>query len=108
MLLNRLDLALTLAAGLLCLTSLLPGCTRPDPRIVVGPITAVLPPQADLCGLAGLHMLIGQNFVTLADQALIGILRVVWPGQEISSDIVPTRLNAQVSDQGLILKLSCG
>jgi len=53
-------------------------------------------------------MLIGQDFVSLADQPLLGSLRVIWPGQEVTSDILPTRLNAEVSDQGLILGLSCG
>lgn len=105
----RLDLAnLTATLLLVCAVCLLPGCSRPDPRHIIGPMAAVLPPQPDLCGLVRLDILIGQDFVSLADQPLVGPLRVVWPGQEITSDIVPRRLNAQVSDQGLIQTLSCG
>lgn len=103
----RLNLA-TATALMLCTASFLQSCIRPDPRQIVGSMASVLPPQPDLCGLVRLDMLIGQDFVRLADQPLVGTLRVVWPGQEITADIVPTRLNAQVSDQGLILGLSCG
>ena len=93
---------------LLCVTAFAPACSRLAPQHPVGPMAAVLPPQPDLCGLVRLDMLIDQDFISLADQPLSGSLRVIWPGQEITSGIVPTRLNAEVSDQGLILGLSCG
>ena len=106
---DRLDLAsffrITL---LLCAVGQTVACTRPTPPQRVGTMAAVLPLQPDLCGLIRLNRLIGQNFVQLADQPLVGTLRVVWPGQEITSNVVPTRLNAQVNDEGLILGLSCG
>ncbi len=105
----RLDLAnVTRALVLLAVAPLATGCNRSLPRQSVGLLAVVLPPQPDLCGLSRLDMLIGQDFVSLADQPLVGTLRVIWPGQEITSDIVATRLNAEVSDQGLILGLSCG
>jgi hypothetical protein len=44
----------------------------------------------------------------LADFRLIGPLRVLWPGQEITNDIVPTRLNAEVDVTGRIQRLICG
>lgn len=96
------------AVMVLCITVSLVGCARPLREVSVGTMAAVLPPQPDLCGLAGLDGMVGQQFVALADQPLIGTLRVVWPGQEITSDIVPTRLNAQITNQGLILGLRCG
>lgn len=106
---NRPDLApIFIALLMLCITSSLTGCTRPMREVSVGTMAAVLPPQPDLCGLVGLGGMIGQEFVGLADQPLVGNLRVIWPGQEITSDIVPSRLNAQVSNQGLILDLRCG
>lgn len=106
---DRLDLVrFTKILLFLSAAAVAPACSRAVAQQTVGPITAVLPPQPDLCGLVRLDMLIGQDFISLADQPLVGSLRVVWPGQEITSGIVPTRLNAEVSDQGLILDLSCG
>ena len=95
-------------AVLLCMSGQVVGCGQIYPNDRVGPIAAVLLPQPDLCGLVSLDRMIGQDFVGLADQQLVGTLRVIWPGQEVTSAIVPTRLNAQVSDQGLITQLSCG
>ena len=106
---DRLDLARFIQILLLLsAAAVAPACSRAVTQQSVGPLAVVLPPQPDLCGLVKLDMLIGQNFVSLADQPLLGNLRVIWPGQEITSGIVPTRLNAEVSDQGLILGLSCG
>jgi len=105
---SRLNVANFISAVLLLwVTGLSLACTRPAPQHRVGPMVAVLPVQPDLCNLVTLNVLIGQDFVSLADQPLVGTLRVIWPGQEITSEIVPTRLNAQVSDQGLILGLAC-
>lgn len=86
----------------------LAGCSRYAPEHIIGPATKVLAPQPDLCNLVSLTPLIGKDFVSLADQSLIGTLRVIWPGQEISAEVIATRLNAQVSDQGLIEQLFCG
>lgn len=106
---HRLDLASFITPTLvLCVAGVLAGCADPAPYQIVGPMAAVLPPQPDLCDLVRLNVLIGQDFIRLADQPLVGTLRVIWPEQEITSEIEPKRLNAQVSDQGLIVALSCG
>ncbi|MBM3616049.1 MAG: hypothetical protein FJX28_11625 [Alphaproteobacteria bacterium] len=68
----------------------------------------MLPPQPDACGLAALDGLRGEPMERLADFRLIGPLRVLWPGQEITNDIVPTRLNAEVDVTGRIMRLRCG
>lgn len=44
----------------------------------------------------------------LADFPINGPLRVLWPGQEITNDLQPQRLNAQVDVTGAILRLLCG
>lgn len=91
---------------LLALCGLLAGCLRPGYRI--GPVDEMLPPQPDACGLAALDALRGEPMERLADFRLIGPLRVLWPGQEITNDIVPTRLNAEVDVTGRIMRLRCG
>lgn len=74
----------------------------------VGPVSKMLKQQPDLCGAAALIDTVGQPFVVLADHKLVGQLRVLWPGQEITDEVVPDRLNAEVTHDQLILRLSCG
>lgn len=97
--------AFALAAGMLALS----GCalwTSPD---VVGPVDEIMfLSQPDTCGLAAVAGLKGKPFTLLAEQPLVGPLRVIWPGQEVMSGLVARRLNVQVSDDGRIIRLSCG
>jgi hypothetical protein len=83
-------LVLGLMAGLVA------GCLRAGPML--GPVDEMLPDLPDSCGLFALSELRGQ----------MGPLRVLWPGQEITNEIVPTRLNAEVDVTGRILRLICG
>ena len=93
----------------LCLTaSLLAGCIGPTYDLRMGPVDEMLPPQPDRCGLAALPDLRGKPMADLADYRLSGPLRVLWPGQEITSEVTATRLNAQVDVTGHILRLMCG
>ena len=77
-------------------------------QVRMGPVSKMLKPQPDLCGAAGLIDVVGQPFTLLADHPLAGPLRILWPGQEITDEVVPTRLNAEVTNDQLILRLSCG
>ena len=74
----------------------------------MGPVAKMLKPQPDLCGAAALIDVVGQPFTLLADHTLVGQLRILWPGQEITDEVVPDRLNAEVTNDQLILRLSCG
>jgi hypothetical protein len=93
-------LVLGLMAGLVA------GCLRAGPML--GPVDEMLPDLPDSCGLFALSELRGQPMERLADFRLMGPLRVLWPGQEITNEIVPTRLNAEVDVTGRILRLICG
>ena len=77
-------------------------------QVRMGPVAKMLKPQPDRCGAAALIDVVGQPFTHLADYQLVGPLRVLWPGQEITDEVVPTRLNAEVTHDQLILRLSCG
>ncbi|GLS88707.1 hypothetical protein GCM10010873_36810 [Cypionkella aquatica] len=77
-------------------------------QVRMGPVSKMLKPQPDLCGAAALIDVVGQPFTQLADYKLAGPLRVLWPGQEITDEVVPDRLNAEVTHDQLILRLSCG
>lgn len=74
----------------------------------MGSVAKMLQPQPDLCGATALIDVVGLPFTELADHALVGPLRVLWPGQEITDEVVPNRLNAEVTNDQLILRLSCG
>ena len=78
----------------------------------VGP--AIVPPmmlasgQVQGCGHDQLTHLTGKPFTELANYRLPGHLRVLRPGQGVTRDLMPDRLNAQVDGAGVILHLFCG
>lgn len=88
------------------------GCDAIGPKRSPG--AAILPPSALValgvqgCGAEGLGASLGKPFPVLADVQMAGHLRVLRPGQGITRDLVPTRLNAEVDGQGRILRLFCG
>lgn len=86
----------------------LAGCFPLAGQMRMGPVDEMLSPQPDQCGLAVLPDLHGAPMARLADFRLIGPLRVLWPGQEITNEVNPTRLNAEVDVTGHILRLMCG
>lgn len=88
--------------------SLLAGCLPFGLPLRMGPVDEMLPLLADTCGLAALPDLRGQEMARLADFRLSGPLRVLWPGQEITNEADPARLNAEVDVTGRILRLMCG
>jgi hypothetical protein len=60
------------------------------------------------CDAARMQHLRGAHFTALADVSLRGDLRVVRPGQDLTSDVDVRRLNVQVDAQGQMLRLFCG
>lgn len=86
----------------------LAGCGWTGFAPAVGPVTALATDLPDGCGLAALLPLTGQPLTALADQPIKADLRVIWPGQDVTTDAQSDRLNAQVSDDGRILRLFCG
>ena len=82
-------------------------------------LSACAPPQitADVlaagadrrsCPAHALQAQTGRPFTVLADVPLPDGLRVLRPGQTVTRDLQPARLNAQVDDAGRILRLFCG
>ncbi len=99
-----------LIRGLILLgaVGVLAGCLPIGPRRMMGPVDEMLPPQPDRCGIAALPPLRGEKMERLADFHLSGPLRVLWPGQEITNEVQPDRLNAEVDVTGRIRRLVCG
>lgn len=60
------------------------------------------------CNAGGMQGLRGAHFTALADVPLRGDLRVLRPGQDLTSDVDRRRLNVQVDANGQMLRLFCG
>jgi Peptidase inhibitor I78 family len=89
-------LPLILAAGLL------QACTLEMPQPV--------PPQTDLtsCYAVGLEGLVGAPVRLLPANGAWSALRIIRPGDMVTMDYSPTRLNVRVNAMDIILSLSCG
>lgn len=93
----------------LILIAALGACT---PETEEGPMPT--PPKAPApvlstkeCPAADLQHLIGQTYnVDLIDHD--GRLRVIRPGQPVTMDYIPNRLNVSISQHRLILRITCG
>lgn len=71
-------------------------------------VLPALPVEEAACAAEAAQLLVGDHFTALADLPLPGELRVLWPGQKVTDEVQPLRLNAQVSDSGTIRRLFCG
>ena len=60
------------------------------------------------CSDQALQSMRGAHFTALADVPLRGELRVLRPGQDLTSDVNARRLNVQVDANGRMLRLFCG
>lgn len=83
-------------AGLVALVAgslLLVGCVMPEP---------------DTCGRKAYAELIGQPETVLEGVAFAGPVRVIRPGQPVTMDLVPARLNIALDADDIIAGLSCG
>lgn len=92
----------------LCVLAVLAGCSAFEIAPRVGPVSRMVPDLPDECGLAEIDSLTGQDFIKLADRKDLAELRVVWPGQEVTGEIIRNRLNVTVDASGKILRLFCG
>ncbi len=89
----------------MALTALiLAGCT--PPQITVDRLAAGADGRS--CPAQSLQGTLGHPFTVLAPVPLPDGLRVLRPGQTVTRDLQPARLNAQVDDTGRILRLFCG
>lgn len=65
-------------------------------------------PLADACGAKALQGLVGQPAQVLAAMTFSQPLRVIRPGQPVTEDYRPARLNVEVDASERISRVSCG
>lgn len=66
------------------------------------------PAEADQCGATALQHLIGAPESVLASMRFAQKLRVIHPGQAVTMDYNPARLNIEIDAEGRIATLRCG
>ncbi|EBA12042.1 I78 family peptidase inhibitor [Roseobacter sp. CCS2] len=78
----------------------LAGCTATEPP---------LPPQLDdTCGARDYADLIGQDATALERVLLLGPVRVIRPGDMVTMDFRPDRVNFKIDENETIQGVDCG
>jgi hypothetical protein len=95
------------ATPLFCVIAL-SACAEPVPPQTGVPVNPVPPAAEDTCGVAGLASLIGQPVARFSAQLREGPARVIRPGQPVTMDYNPLRLNILLDADDRIVGLSCG
>ncbi|MEO8531121.1 MAG: I78 family peptidase inhibitor [Deltaproteobacteria bacterium] len=80
----------------------LAGCTQVEAQVETGDATE------ESCGLAAVEALVGQSFAAVTVPASKSPVRVIKPGQMVTMDFNPSRLNINVDDAGKITRVWCG
>lgn len=96
----RLAAAMLVAAGLSACQGM--PATGPD----AGP--PVPAPADDTCGAAPHAALVGQPETALLRQLIMGQVRVIRPGDAVTMDFRPERLNFDIGEDGRIRRIYCG
>ncbi|MCA3438540.1 MAG: hypothetical protein INF48_14630 [Rhodobacter sp.] len=95
------------AAPLFCLMAL-SACAGPAPARTGGPANPVPPAAEDTCGAADFASLVGQPVSRFSAEVRAGPARVIRPGQPVTMDYNPLRLNVLLDADDRIVGLSCG
>lgn len=80
--------------------------TLPEPVSV--PILPIPPAAQDTCGAAENAGLVGQDATALERVLLMGQVRIIRPGQAVTQDFRPTRINFNIDASNRIASISCG
>ena len=68
-----------------------------------------VPPAAqDSCNAAQFADLVGQDATALERVLLLCKVRVIRPGQPVTMDFLPDRINFMIDDANLIAQVTCG
>ncbi|WP_420859599.1 I78 family peptidase inhibitor [Marivivens marinus] len=68
----------------------------------------VPPPAEDTCGAAEFSPLVGQQSNALERQLIMRQVRVIRPGDAVTMDYRPDRLNFEIDSAGQIARIFCG
>ncbi len=60
------------------------------------------------CGAAGIQGMVGQPVSALGGMSFPGPVRVIRPGDAVTMDFIPNRLNVELDARERITRLFCG
>lgn len=83
---------------LLCAPLLLAACVVDEPAI---------PPEPDACNAAALQGLVGQPAAAARAMELPAGTRIVGPGDPVTADFRPDRLNIEIGADGRVARVAC-
>jgi len=95
------------ATPLFCVIAL-SACAEPAPPLPGDAANPVPPAAEDPCGAAEFAVLIGEPVSRFNTQAWKGPARVIRPGQPVTMDYNPLRLNILLDADDRIVGLRCG
>ena len=93
----------TLPMLLLLPMLLVVGCT---PDLPVSPVPP--PDQSGQCGAANIQRLVGQPARVLETMTFAPPTRIIRPGQAVTMDYAPNRLNIEIDESERIARVYCG
>ncbi|MCC6306337.1 MAG: hypothetical protein IT545_14230 [Rhodobacteraceae bacterium] len=69
-----------------------------------------MPPAAgtDSCGASGLQHLVGRSVTAAGDLSARGPVRILRPGDAMTMDYAPRRINVLLDAQDRIREITCG
>ena len=79
-----------------------------EPRLIGPPEVAPPPGADDPCGATRFALWAGLAGQALTDRVAADRLRLIRPGDRVSTDFRADRLNAELDDAGRIVRLYCG
>ena len=99
---------LRLTLPLLALAAL-PGCIIPVPVPNDTPGAIVVDP-GDSCGARGLQSFVGQNVAVVRGTTIQspGPVRIIAPGDLVTQEVDPTRINVRTDAAGQVVVVDCG
>lgn len=65
-------------------------------------------PEQDSCGAGPYASLVGQDATALERVLIMRQIRVIRPGQAITMDYRPERINFEIGQDGTIARITCG
>lgn len=68
----------------------------------------VPPPEEDTCGARDYASVVGQDATSLERVLILRQVRVIRPGQPVTADFRPERINFLIGPNEVIERISCG
>jgi hypothetical protein len=66
------------------------------------------PAEADECGASGLQQFVGRDSSVLAATTFLAPVHIIRPGEAVTMDFNPARLNFELDSDERIVRVYCG